>query len=191
MAHRVQLIPAFALLLGACGISVVGVDPIAGEGGAPLGPDGSTGTPADSAPPPGSFQVVGYGDGASPTGFDALDVVENPIAEPGSCDCGPCTATGATCDAPTFKTVRGTDDFQRILRNVAAFTDMQRREGLARPRVSLWLTGLKETIAQLPDFVRIAHQVGVAEDPESAVQNVLSDEASALIARRQQPPAAT
>jgi hypothetical protein len=34
-------------------------------------------------------------------------------------------------------------------------------------------------------------QVGVAEDPESAVQNVLSDEASALIARRQQPPAAT
>ena len=66
-------------------------------------------------------------------------------------------------DAPTFKTVRGTDDFQRILRNVAAFTEMQRREGLARPRVSLWLTGLKETIAQLPDFVRIAHEVGVAE----------------------------
>ena len=44
-----------------------------------------------------------------------------------------------------------------------AFTEMQAREGLERPRVSLWLTGLKETIAQLPDFVRIAHDIGVKE----------------------------
>jgi MoaA/NifB/PqqE/SkfB family radical SAM enzyme len=66
-------------------------------------------------------------------------------------------------DAPTFKAVRGTNDFQRILRNVAAFTEMQRREGSARPRVSLWLTGLKETIAQLRDFVRLAHEIGVQE----------------------------
>jgi MoaA/NifB/PqqE/SkfB family radical SAM enzyme len=66
-------------------------------------------------------------------------------------------------DARTFKLVRGTNDFQRILRNVAAFTEMQRREGLGRPRVSLWLTGLKETIAQLTDFVRLAHEIGVPE----------------------------
>jgi MoaA/NifB/PqqE/SkfB family radical SAM enzyme len=66
-------------------------------------------------------------------------------------------------DAHTFKAVRGTGDFQRILRNVAAFTEMQRREGLDLPRVSLWLTGLKETIAQLPDFVRLAHGIGVKE----------------------------
>jgi MoaA/NifB/PqqE/SkfB family radical SAM enzyme len=66
-------------------------------------------------------------------------------------------------DARTFRLVRGTDDFDRIVRNVAAFTQMQAREGAARPRVSLWLTGLKETIAQLPAFVRIAHEVGVKE----------------------------
>jgi MoaA/NifB/PqqE/SkfB family radical SAM enzyme len=66
-------------------------------------------------------------------------------------------------DADTFKLVRGTKDFQRILRNVAAFTEMQAREGLSRPRVSLWLTGLKETVAQLTDFVRIAHRIGVQE----------------------------
>jgi MoaA/NifB/PqqE/SkfB family radical SAM enzyme len=66
-------------------------------------------------------------------------------------------------DARTFKLVRGTDDFPRILRNVAAFTEMQKREGLTRPRVSLWLTGLKETIAQLADFVRLAHEIGVPE----------------------------
>jgi len=66
-------------------------------------------------------------------------------------------------DARTFVLVRGKDYFNRIVRNVRAFTEMQRREGLVRPRVSLWLTGLKETITQLPDFVRIAHDVGVKE----------------------------
>jgi MoaA/NifB/PqqE/SkfB family radical SAM enzyme len=66
-------------------------------------------------------------------------------------------------DARTFRLVRGSDDFNRILRNVSAFTEMQRREGLKRPRVSLWLTGLKETIAQLPAFVSLAHKVGVKE----------------------------
>jgi radical SAM protein with 4Fe4S-binding SPASM domain len=66
-------------------------------------------------------------------------------------------------DARTFVAVRGKDYFHRIVRNVRVFTEMQRREGLAHPRVSLWLTGLKETIAQLPDFVRIAQEIGVGE----------------------------
>ena len=66
-------------------------------------------------------------------------------------------------DARTFVLIRGKDYFNRIVRNVRAFTEMQAREGLASPRVSLWLTGLKETIAQLPDFVRIAHDIGVNE----------------------------
>ena len=52
-------------------------------------------------------------------------------------------------DARTFLLIRGKDYFNRIVRNVRAFTEMQAREGLQRPRVSLWLTGLKETIAQL------------------------------------------
>jgi MoaA/NifB/PqqE/SkfB family radical SAM enzyme len=66
-------------------------------------------------------------------------------------------------DATTFRIVRGKDYFNRIVRNVRAFRDLQRREGLTRPRVSLWLTGLKETIAQLSQFVRIAHDIGVGE----------------------------
>src|SRR5262245_24261411 len=66
-------------------------------------------------------------------------------------------------DAPTFLKVRGKDFFNRILRNVRAFTDMQTREALERPCVSLWLTGLKETVAQLPAFVRVAHEIGVKE----------------------------
>src|SRR5262249_25214089 len=59
--------------------------------------------------------------------------------------------------------VRGKDYFNRIVRNVRAFTEIQRREGLTLPRGSLWLTGLKDTISQLPAFVRVAHEVGVKE----------------------------
>ena len=66
-------------------------------------------------------------------------------------------------DADTFLHIRGKDYFNRIVRNVRAFTEMQAREDLERPQVSLWLTGLKETIGQLPDFVRIAHEIGVRE----------------------------
>jgi MoaA/NifB/PqqE/SkfB family radical SAM enzyme len=62
-----------------------------------------------------------------------------------------------------FLAVRGKDMFARIVRNVRAFTALQRAEGIARPVVSLWLTGLKETLDQLPAFVRLAHEIGVAE----------------------------
>jgi hypothetical protein len=53
--------------------------------------------------------------------------------------------------------------FARIVRNVRAFRAMQRELAVERPRVSLWLTGLKETVAQLGDFVRLAHRIDVAE----------------------------
>ena len=47
--------------------------------------------------------------------------------------------------------------------NVRAFRELQEREGKDRPRVSAWLTGLKETIAELPDFVKVAAEIGVKE----------------------------
>lgn len=62
-----------------------------------------------------------------------------------------------------FLAVRGRDLFHRIVRNVRAFRAMQRALGADRPRVSLWLTGLKETIEQLGDFVRLAHDLDVPE----------------------------
>jgi MoaA/NifB/PqqE/SkfB family radical SAM enzyme len=63
----------------------------------------------------------------------------------------------------TFALVRGRDLFARILRNVRAFTALQSELQCATPRVSLWLTGLKETIAELPAFVRLARELGVSE----------------------------
>jgi MoaA/NifB/PqqE/SkfB family radical SAM enzyme len=65
--------------------------------------------------------------------------------------------------AKSFVAVRGKDYFRRILRNVRAFRELQDREGAERPRVSAWLTGLKETIAELPAFVKVAAEIGVKE----------------------------
>jgi MoaA/NifB/PqqE/SkfB family radical SAM enzyme len=66
-------------------------------------------------------------------------------------------------NAKSFLAIRGKDYFTRILRNVRAFRDLQEREGKERPRVSAWLTGLKETIAELPAFVRVAAEIGLRE----------------------------
>ena len=63
----------------------------------------------------------------------------------------------------TFALVRGRNLFARILRNVRTFTALQRDLQRAAPRVSLWLTGLKETVAELSAFVRLAHELGVPE----------------------------
>src|SRR5262249_56236276 len=55
----------------------------------------------------------------------------------------------------SFKAIRGRDYFGRITRNVRAFRELQEREGYAKPQVSIWLTGLKETVDELPAFVPI------------------------------------
>jgi MoaA/NifB/PqqE/SkfB family radical SAM enzyme len=66
-------------------------------------------------------------------------------------------------NARSYKAIRGKDFFGRILRNVRAFRALQEREGYAKPRVSAWLTGLKETLPELPAFVRVAAEIGVRE----------------------------
>ena len=66
-------------------------------------------------------------------------------------------------NAKSFLAVRGVDFFDRILKNVRRFRELQEREGHIRPRVSAWLTGLRETVAELPAFVRVAAGIGVKE----------------------------
>jgi MoaA/NifB/PqqE/SkfB family radical SAM enzyme len=63
----------------------------------------------------------------------------------------------------SFKAIRGRDYFNRIIRNVRAFHELQEREGHAKPQVSVWLTGLKETVEELPAFVQVAAEAGVRE----------------------------
>jgi MoaA/NifB/PqqE/SkfB family radical SAM enzyme len=85
-------------------------------------------------------------------------------------------------DAASFLRVRGKDMFDRIVRNLGAFTALQREIGATSPRVSLWLTGLKETIEQLPDFVRLAARIGVGE---VHLQRLVFDDLGRGLARAQ------
>ena len=66
-------------------------------------------------------------------------------------------------ESEVYQMVRGKDFFDKIVANVGNFTRMQRELNAPKPRVSLWLTGLRETVDQLPNFVRLAHKVGVFE----------------------------
>src|SRR5208282_3927335 len=66
-------------------------------------------------------------------------------------------------NAETYRAIRGKNYFNRILKNVRAFRELQEREGKLKPRVSAWLTGMRETVEQLPEFVRVAADTGVKE----------------------------
>ncbi|HEX3574557.1 MAG TPA: radical SAM protein [Rhodopila sp.] len=77
-------------------------------------------------------------------------------------------------DRASYAAIRGKDFFPRIVRDVGKFTAYQKQMGVETPRVSLWLTGLKETVEQLPEFVRLAARMGVRE---VHLQRLVFDEA--------------
>jgi MoaA/NifB/PqqE/SkfB family radical SAM enzyme len=77
-------------------------------------------------------------------------------------------------DRKSYAAIRGKDFFQRIVRDVGKFIAYQEQIGATTPRVSLWLTGLKETVEQLPAFVRLAASMGVRE---VHLQRLVFDEA--------------
>ncbi len=83
-------------------------------------------------------------------------------------------------DRASYLRVRGRDYFDRIVRDVGRFVAFQKQTGATTPRVSLWLTGLKETVDQLPAFVRLAGGMGVTE---IHLQRLVFDEAGYGLAR--------
>jgi MoaA/NifB/PqqE/SkfB family radical SAM enzyme len=60
-----------------------------------------------------------------------------------------------------YHQLRGIDKFPQIVANVRAF--VVRHGGRERPRVSLWFVGMQENLHELPDFVRLAADLGVPE----------------------------
>jgi MoaA/NifB/PqqE/SkfB family radical SAM enzyme len=97
--------------------------------------------------------------------FNTNGTLLQPRKFPSLIDCGldELRVSLDAADRATYAKVRGKDFFQRIVRDVGRFIAYQHEVGATFPRVSLWLTGLKETVAQLPDFVRLAAQMGVKE----------------------------
>jgi len=61
----------------------------------------------------------------------------------------------------TFAHVRGRPLFDVIIKNIKAFMDLKAESESAVPLVSLWLTGLKETLDELSDFIRLAHSLKI------------------------------
>jgi MoaA/NifB/PqqE/SkfB family radical SAM enzyme len=81
-------------------------------------------------------------------------------------------------DPKTYALIRGAPLFHKVVRNLKRFVEIQRELNVDTPRASLWMTGVKENIAELPDVVRLAAHIGV---PEVYLQRMVyyADEADA------------
>jgi MoaA/NifB/PqqE/SkfB family radical SAM enzyme len=60
-----------------------------------------------------------------------------------------------------YARLRGVDRLPQVIDNLKAFVD--RHGGHVRPKVSLWWVAMQANMPQLPDFVRLAAQIGVSE----------------------------
>ena len=63
----------------------------------------------------------------------------------------------------TYELVRGADGFGRIVQNLRDFDDVKRGVRAPGPKVSLWITGMKSNVRELPALVELAHEIGVGE----------------------------
>lgn len=68
-----------------------------------------------------------------------------------------------SADAGTYEQVRGKRLFERVVRNLRAFVLTKEHLGLDAPRLSIWCTGMKENIDQLPGLIRLAAEIGIPE----------------------------
>lgn len=72
-----------------------------------------------------------------------------------------CSVDGVSPE--TYARVRGAPLLPRVIENLRQMTTLQRRLGVEWPRISLWITAMRENLAEIPDLVRLAADVGVPE----------------------------
>jgi len=60
-----------------------------------------------------------------------------------------------------YAQLRGVDQLPKVIQNLKAF--VKRHGGREQPRVSLWWVAMQANLPQLPDFVRLAEQIGISE----------------------------
>jgi MoaA/NifB/PqqE/SkfB family radical SAM enzyme len=63
----------------------------------------------------------------------------------------------------TYLRVRGIPAFDRVVANVAELVRTKRELHAANPRLSFWVTGMRENLAELPDVVDLAARIGIEE----------------------------
>ncbi len=63
--------------------------------------------------------------------------------------------------AETYEKIRGGGRFDEVCHNIEGLVEEKKRRCVAHPEVALIFVALKTNIAELPDFVRMAHKIGV------------------------------
>src|SRR3982074_2283631 len=63
----------------------------------------------------------------------------------------------------TYLKVRGIPAFDRVVANVAELGRTQGELGSSTPRLSLWVTGMRENLPELPGVIDLAARIGVEE----------------------------
>lgn len=72
-----------------------------------------------------------------------------------------CSIDGA--NPRTYAAIRGAPLLHKIVRNLTEFVGMQKALNATTPRASIWMTGMKENIGELPALLRLASQMGIEE----------------------------
>jgi radical SAM protein with 4Fe4S-binding SPASM domain len=62
-----------------------------------------------------------------------------------------------------YKAIRNNDKFDQIVGNLQVLVGHMKRHQVTHPKVSLWYLGTRDTIAELPQFVRLAAAIGINE----------------------------
>jgi radical SAM protein with 4Fe4S-binding SPASM domain len=65
--------------------------------------------------------------------------------------------------AAGYKKIRNSNQFNRIVENLHSLSKLQKARSLTRPKLSLWFLGTKGNISELPDFVKLAADIGICE----------------------------
>ena len=62
-----------------------------------------------------------------------------------------------------YKAMRNSDRFEQITFNLRSFVKRMRQLQVSRPTLSLWYLGTRENINSLPEFIRLAADIGVTQ----------------------------
>jgi len=63
----------------------------------------------------------------------------------------------------TYLKVRGIPAFERVVANVAEMVRTKHERSASSPRLSFWVTGMRENLAELPAVIELAARVGAEE----------------------------
>jgi radical SAM protein with 4Fe4S-binding SPASM domain len=65
--------------------------------------------------------------------------------------------------AQGYRKIRNSGKFEQVVENVRSFAALQKKQGAAHPKLSLWFLGTRDNVAELHDFVELAARIGVKE----------------------------